>query len=153
MSKYYLTKARLEELKQELQEFKAVKRIEIAERLKAAKEYGDLSENSEYTEARNEQERVEKRILELEEILKSAVVIRKTEGATKVQIGSTVTFKDESGKMFEYQIVGSNETRPEEGKISNESPLGRALLGHKVGESIRLRSPQGERVYQITKIE
>ena len=152
MEKYYLTKERLEELKQELKTLKSEKRLDVAERLKRAKEYGDLSENSEYNEAREEQSRVEGRIFELDELLKRAVIIKKTHGSEDVQVGSTVTAKKgEENSM--YTIVGSNEAKPEEGKISNESPLGRAFLHHKVGEKIMVKTPSGEITYQITKIE
>ncbi|MBI4094784.1 MAG: transcription elongation factor GreA [Candidatus Liptonbacteria bacterium] len=151
MYTYYLTKERLEELKGELEELKTKKRLEVAERLKAAKEYGDLSENSEYTEAREEQARAEQRILELEDLFKKAVVIKKKDADDKVRIGSTIVV-NRSDKVFTYQIVGSNETRPEEGKISNASPLGRAFLGHRVGDSVTIHAPSGPVIYKITKI-
>ena len=153
MDKYYLSKERLAELTRELEEFKTVKRREVAERLKQAKEYGDLAENSEYVEARDEQERVERRIFELEELLKGAVVIKKSKGKDVVSIGSTITVRKGEATL-EYQIVGSNEAKPENGKISNESPLGKAFLKHKVGDGIVLTTPVGEVVkYQIIKIE
>lgn len=152
MDKYYLTKERLEELKQELQYLKTGRRMEIAEQLRRAKEYGDLSENAEYAEAKEEQQRVERRIYELEDILKRAVVIQKEEWLDVVQIGSRVTVKRDD-KIYEYVIVGSDETDPAAGKISNESPLGRALLNRKVGDSVEVVTPAGKAVYQITKIE
>ena len=152
MDKYYLSSERLNELKIELEDLKGRKRREIAERLKTAKEYGDLSENSEYSEAREEQARVEGRIFELEEILKQASVIKKSEEIDEVRIGSTVTVK-KGDEVFNYTVVGSNETNPEEGKISNESPLGRAILGHKVGDKITVPTPSGEIQYSISKIE
>lgn len=152
MDKYYLTKERLEELKQELDDLKNKKRVEIAEKLKRAKEYGDLSENAEYAEARDEQSVVETRIFELEDLLKKAVVIKKSEGSDKVEVGSTVTVR-KNGDIFIYTIVGSYEAKPEEGKISDESPLGRAFLGHKVGDSVTVTTPGGQAGYQITKIE
>ena len=152
MDKYYLSSERLNELKVELEDLKGRKRREIAERLKTAKEYGDLSENSEYSEAREEQARVEGRIFELEEILKQASVIKKSEEIDEVRIGSTVTVK-KGDEVFNYTVVGSNETNPEEGKISNESPLGRAILGHKVGDKITVPTPSGEIQYSISKIE
>lgn len=151
-SKYYVTKERLQELKQELEELKAEKRLEIAERLRNAKEYGDLSENSEYTEARSEQERVESRIFELEEMMKRVEIIKKSEGLHEVAIGSVVTVR-KGNQTFHYEIVGSTETRPEEGKISNESPLGRILLGKKVGDSVEVEAPSGKISYQISQIE
>lgn len=152
MDKYYLTKERLEELKQELEGLKNEKRQEVAEKLKHAKEYGDLSENSEYAEARDEQAAVESRIFELEELLKKAVIIKKSESGDKVAVGSSVTVK-KGEKIFEYSIVGSYEARPEEGRISDESPLGRAFLGRKVGDSVKVKTPAGEAEYQVTKIE
>lgn len=152
MDKYYLTKERFEELKRELEELRTKKRMEIAERLKRAKEFGDLSENSEYTEAREEQSWVETRIFELEEMMKKYVLIEKQKGASDVQIGSTVTVK-KGDKVSTYMIVGSNEANPREGKISNESPIGRALLKHKVGDTVTVKTPAGETAYQITKIE
>ncbi len=152
MDKYYLTNERLEELKHELETLKTEKRLEVAERLKRAKEFGDLSENAEYAEAREEQNAVETRIFELEELLRRAVVIQKTAGSDRVQVGSKVTVRKD-GNVSEYMIVGSNESKPEEGKISNESPIGRALLGKKVGDSIAVTTPAGQAAYQITKIE
>ncbi len=152
MNKYYVTKERLAELEEEFQELKSKKRIEVADRLKNAKEFGDLSENSEYTEAKEEQERVERRIFELDEVLKYAVVIPKGGGTDKINVGSEVTVKG-ANESSVYRIVGSDETKPEEGKISNESPLGRALLGRRVGESISIRTPSGEKTYHITKVQ
>ncbi len=153
MDKYYLTKERFEELKKELETLKGQKRLEVAERLKQAKEFGDLSENSEYSEAREEQSRVETRISELEDILKKAVMIKNEKTATSgVVIGSTVSVK-KNGQVFTYRIVGSNEAKPEEGKISNESPLGRAFLDRKVGESVTVTTPGGQADYQIMKVE
>jgi len=152
MDRYYLTKERLEELKQELDGLKNTKRMEIAERLRHAKEYGDLSENSEYAEAREEQSLVEGRIFELEELSKKAVIIKKSEGSGKVEVGSTVTAK-KNGQILQYTIVGSYEAKPEDGKISDESPLGRAFLGRKVGDDVTVNAPLGAVTYQITKIE
>jgi transcription elongation factor GreA len=152
MDKYYLTKERLEELKQELATLKSEKRLDVAERLKRAKEYGDLSENSEYSEAREEQARVESRIFELDELLKRAVIIKKTQGSSEVQVGSTVGAR-KGDAVLSYTIVGSNEAKPEEGKISNESPIGRAFLKRKVGDKVVVKTPSGEASYQITKIE
>jgi transcription elongation factor GreA len=152
MDKYYLSKERLEELTAELEELKKTKRIEVAERLKRAKEYGDLSENAEYAEAREEQATVETRIFELEELLKKATIIKKTEGSDMVHVGSTVTAKKD-GKIVTYTIVGSYEAKPEAGKISDESPLGRAFIKHKVGDDVAVETPSGAATYVITKIE
>lgn len=152
MDKYYLSEERLAELQKELQTLKTTARQEVAEHLKRAKEYGDLSENSEYVEAKEEQSRVETRIFELEEMLKRAVIIPKDapKGDT-VQVGCRVTVKKD-GKAAEYVIVGSSESKPEEGKISNESPLGRAFLGKSVGDKVEVSTPAGKMIYEITKI-
>jgi len=125
MAKQYLTKERFEEFTAELETLKSKRRVEVAERLKQAKEYGDLSENSEYAEARDEQTSVEMRIAELEDLLKQAVTITKAEGSDIVTVGSTVTVR-KGEKTMTYTIVGSHEAKPEEGRISDESPLGRA---------------------------
>lgn len=152
MKQYYLSPERLEELKAELATLRNVKRLEVAEHLKRAKEYGDLSENSEYAEAREEQTRIEGRIFELEEILKNVTIIKKAGGSDVVQVGSTVTVK-KNGEKFTYAIVGSNESNPLERKISNESPLGKAFLGRKVGDKVQVEAPVGMVEYVITQIE
>ena len=152
MSKQYVTKERLEEFKVELEELKNTRRNEVAQRLRQAKEYGDLSENSEYAEAREEQANVETRIFELEDLLKDAVVIEKTEDNGVIQIGSVVTIK-KGGKTSVYTIVGKHEAKPEEGKISDESPLGKAFLKHKVGDKIQVTTPAGVMTYEILKIQ
>jgi len=151
MDKQYLSQERLDELKKELDGLKTVKRVEISERLKRAKEYGDLSENAEYAEAREEQSTVETRIFELEELLKKAEVIKKSDGAI-VRVGSTVTAK-KGDKNVKYAIVGSYEAKPEEGRISDESPLGRAFIKHKVGDTVSVTTPSGVVAYEILKIE
>lgn len=152
MSKQYVTKERLEEFKAELEDLKNNRRNDVAQRLRQAKEYGDLSENSEYAEAREEQANVETRIFELEDLLKNAVVIEKTEDNGKVQIGSVVTVK-KGAKTSAYTIVGKHEAKPEEGKISDESPLGKAFLGHKIGDKISVTTPAGAMTYEILKID
>jgi transcription elongation factor GreA len=151
MSKYYVSEERLGELKAELEELKTKKRLEIADSLRKAKEYGDLSENAEYAEAREEQSHVEARIAELEDLIKKAVIIQKAVGSEIVQVGSKVMVR-KGEEAFEYAIVGASESKPEEGKISNESPIGRAFLGKKVGESVEVLTPAGKATYQITKI-
>lgn len=152
MSKQYVTKERLEAFKAELEELKSKRRNEVAQRLKQAKEYGDLSENSEYAEAREEQANVETRIFELEDLLKDAVIIEKTEDNGVVQVGSVITIK-KGEKTSVYTIVGKYEARPEEGKISDESPLGRAFLDHKAGDKIPVTTPAGVMTYEIIKID
>ena len=152
MPKQYLTKERLEELKAELDELKNNKRVEVAQRLKQAKEYGDLSENSEYAEAREEQANVEGRIFELEELLKEAVTIKTGEGGDTVNVGSVVTVK-KGEKVATYTVVGSYEAKPEEGRISDESPLGKAFLHHKVGDKVDVSTPGGTASYEIIEVK
>lgn len=152
MGKQYLTKESREKFAKELEDLKLNKRVEIAERLRRAKEYGDLSENSEYSEAREEQANVEARIFELEDLLKKAVTISKVDGGGVVHIGSTITVK-KGGKEAHYTIVGSYDARPESGKISDESPLGKAFLGHKAGDKVNVTTPAGITAYEIAKIE
>lgn len=149
---YYLTSARLEELKAELNGLKTVKRAEVADRLKRAKELGDLSENSEYIEAREEQAQIESRIFELEEMIKNAAVIRKSNSGGVVQMGSTVEAARGDYK-FKFTIVGSNEARPEAGLVSNESPLGKTFLGRKAGEEVKVKTPSGEMAYKILSVD
>lgn len=152
MTEYYITKERLEELKRKLETLKTKRREEVAARLKAAKEYGDLSENSEYAAAKEEQAKVEATILGIEADLGRAQIIEKHEGVAEAEVGSSVTLKKDD-RVLSYTIVGPSETRPDEGRISNESPLGRALLGHKAGDEILVRTPSGNIRYQIIKIE
>jgi transcription elongation factor GreA len=148
----YLSPEGIEAIKKELQELKTKKRQEIAKRLQEAKDLGDLSENAEYFEAKEAQSLNETRIAELEELLKTAVVIETPSEEDMVRIGSTVEVK--SGNNTEiFTIVGSAEARPQEGKISNESPLGRAFLNKKVGDEIEVKTPGGNVIYKILKIE
>jgi transcription elongation factor GreA len=151
---YYLSPERLEELKKELEELKTVRRIEVAKRLNRAKDLGDLSENSEYQEARREQDEVERRIFELEQIVKNAKLIdeKATAGKGFVQIGSTLMV-ERNGASSKYKIVGSKEVDPASGLISNESPLGKALLGRKAGDVVKVKTPSGEKAYTIVSIE
>lgn len=148
---YYLTKERLEELKNELGSFKTERRLDVADKLKRAKEFGDLSENSEYLAAREEQASMERRIEDLEEIIKKAVIIHKSINQDIIDVGSSIEVR-RGGEHLKFQIVGSEETKPESGLISNESPLGRELLGHKVGDSVIVEIPNGKVEYKIFKI-
>jgi len=151
MKNYYLSAKRLEELKRELYELKTVKRLEIAERLKRAKEYGDLSENAEYSEAREQQDTLESRIDELEDITKNASIIKKSSCQEKVDLGCEVQV-EYRGKKRIFTIVGANESKPEGGLISNDSPIGKAIIGKKVGDSVKVKTPAGEIIYKILKI-
>ncbi|MBI3046625.1 MAG: transcription elongation factor GreA [Candidatus Harrisonbacteria bacterium] len=152
MDKQYLTKERLEELKTELADLKVRRRIEVGERLKKAKELGDLSENSEYFEAREEQAQVETRIGELEDMIKNSEIIEKTRAGATVSIGATIQ-AEKDGQRRKFTIVGSNEAKPEEGLISNESPLGRAFLGKKAGDKVQVKTPGGIAEYLVISIE
>ncbi len=147
----YLSEEGLEKLKKELHDLKTKKRQEIASRLEHAKTLGDLSENAEYQEAKEEQSLVETQIVELEEMVRGAVLIKKNGKSDKVEIGSTVRISSGRGEET-YTIVGSEEAEPSKGKISNESPLGRAFLGRKVSEKIEVRTPGGVSVYEILEI-
>jgi transcription elongation factor GreA len=150
-----LTPEGLENLKKEIEYLSTDKRREVAERIKEAREFGDISENSEYDDAKNEQAMLESRIAALEDKLRSATVIDASElTADVVRVGSLVNVKDEtSGKSLQYAIVGSTEANPSENKLSNESPVGKALLGHKKGDAIKVQLPNGKaRELKITKI-
>src|SRR3712207_5756907 len=149
-----LTPEGLEKLKAELEDLTTNKRREVAERIKDAREYGDISENSEYDDAKNEQAMLESRIAAIEEKLRSATVVKAEELSTDVvQVGSAVHVKDsESGKSVQYTIVGSAEADPAQRKLSNESPVGRALLGHKKNDVVKVQLPNGKsRELKITK--
>ena len=144
-----------EKIEKELEQLKTVRRKEIAERIKQAIEFGDISENSEYDEAKNEQAQVEEKILKLENLLKKAVIIDEDEISTDlVSIGSTVHVKENGqSETLQYTIVGSAEADPYESKISNQSPVGRALIGKKVGDQVEIQIPDGVTTYEIIKIE
>jgi len=139
--------ARLEE---ELQHLETVRRREVGERIKEAKEFGDISENSEYDDAKNEQAWVESRIIEISQILAHATIIEKPKKSDKVTLGSKVELEDQqSGDVHKYQIVGSAEADPLHDKISNESPVGQAILGRKKGDIVEVTTPAG-RVIKYT---
>lgn len=142
-------------LENELDHLKSVKRKEVAERIKVAISYGDISENSEYDDAKNEQAFIEGRILTLEKMLRNARVIKDDEVDTEVvSIGSKVLLKDmEFDDEVEYTIVGSAESNPSENKISNESPVGQALLGKRKGDTIEVHVPAGTIQYQLLDIK
>lgn len=149
----YLTKEGLSKLKDELETLVHVRRREIASRIQEAKELGDLSENAEYQEAKNEQAFNEGRIEEIENILRNVVLIE-AERATNglVQVGSSLKVEHQ-GQVLDLYIVGSNEADPVIGRISNESPLGQALLGKQTGETIRVTTPKGETAYTIKQVQ
>lgn len=149
-----LTKEGKEELEKRLEYLKLTKRAEITERIKTAREFGDLSENAEYDAAKNEQAMIEGEIIEIEEKLKYAVII--SDSAAKkgrVSLGSKVDFTDdETGELYTYEIVGTTESDVESGRISNESPIGNALLEHKAGDNIRVVVPSGIMNITVKKV-
>ena len=150
-----LTPEGLENLKKEIEYLSTTKRREVAERIKEAREFGDISENSEYDDAKNEQAMLEARIATLEDKLRSASVIDAKElSADVVRVGSQVHVKDDKGKSLTYTIVGSTEADPSENRLSNESPVGKALVGRKKGDNVKVTLPNGkQRELTVTKIE
>ena len=149
----YLTKEGLKKLEQELDNLRTVRRAEVAERLHQAMEDGELIENAEYEAAKNEQAFVEGRILTLETMLSNAEIIQENGSADIVNLGSSVVVKeDESPDPEKYFIVGAAEASPVEGRISNESPLGQALLGRRVGDEIKVTAPAGELSFRVVEI-
>ncbi|MFA6495339.1 MAG: transcription elongation factor GreA [Candidatus Paceibacterota bacterium] len=153
MADSYLSKEKTEELTAKLQRLKTESRIDIAGRLKRAKEHGDLSENFEYAQAKEDQEKLEREIFDLENLLKEAHLITKPKNKSAVSVGLSVTLKDKKGTIAQYTIVGSQEADPFHNKISNASPIGKALLGKKVGERATIKTPRGAEVeYTIVEI-
>ena len=146
---YHLTQDGKVELETELSELKN-RRSEIAEKIANARDYGDLSENAEYDAAREEQAQLESRVAELEEILQNADIIKPAKSNGTIQVGSTVDLKN--GKKVSYQIVGPVEADPLEGKISNESPIGSALMGKKVGDTVTIETTKGSVSYTVEEV-
>ena len=149
-----LTRDGYEKLKQTLEELETVKRSEVADRIREAREFGDISENSEYDDAKNEQALLESRILRLKEQLRSARVVDTSDVSTDVVAVGTkvkVEYVDDGDKV-EYVIVGSTEADPLQKRLSNESPVGKALIGHKKGDKVKVPAPKGERTLTIDKI-
>jgi transcription elongation factor GreA len=150
-----LTPEGYEKLKEEIEYLSNEKRREVAERIKTAREFGDIAENSEYDDAKNEQAMLEHRISQLEERMKSARVIEKSDVSTDaVTIGTKVRLRDlQANKTFEYFIVGSAEANPAEQKLSNESPVGKAIIGKKKGETVEVSAPRGSMKFKIMDIK
>lgn len=150
----FLTKEGLKNLEIELDDLKAVKRKEVAEKIKTALDFGDISENSEYDQAKNEQAQLEERILKIENMIRNASIIDENDISTdEVSLGSKVMVKDvENDFDMEFTVVGSAETDPYEGRISNESPVGSALLGRKSGDVVEVQVPDGIIKYKILTI-
>ena len=147
----YLSKEGLEKLRRELDELINVRRPEIAARIQEAKQHGDLSENAEYEDAKNQQAFIEGRIQSLSSLIKNAIIIDENHSTEHVAIGSTVVLDGEDGEET-YTIVGSAEAKPGDGRISNESPVGRALLGKKKGDKVKVSVPAGSFTYKIVGI-
>ncbi|WP_249021656.1 transcription elongation factor GreA [Conexibacter sp. S30A1] len=149
-----LTPEGLASLRAELEHMSTVRRREVAARIKDAREFGDISENAEYDDAKNEQAMLEARIAVLEEKLRSATVIDASELDNEVvRVGTTVHVVDGDGAEHRYTIVGSAEAKPAQMKLSNESPVGKALLGRRAGDTVSVTTPRGERQLKIAKIE
>ncbi len=147
---FRLTQSGVDELKDELESLIG-KRAALADAIKTARELGDLAENAEYQSARADQERSESRIAEIENILQNVSIIKKPSGDNKVQLGSTVKLKND-GKMKQFQVVGTVEADPSNGKISDESPIGKALLGKKIDELVEIKTPADTTTYKIVDI-
>ena len=153
-TRYKMSAERLEELKEELVYLQTVREAEVADQIREARSFGDLSENSEYDEAKTEQGKLYSKIAEIKELIEHAEIMEKSEETGKVGIGSKVTVRDEATGYEEvYQIVGSQEANPMEGKISDDSPFGKGLYGHAAGEIVNVEAPAGVLKFKILKIE
>ena len=155
MKEVILTAEGYENLKKEIDHLRGDKRREVAERIRVAREFGDIAENAEYDDAKNEQAMLEHRIAQLEERLLSARVISKKEiSKDAVSVGSKVRLRDmQANKTFEYHIVGSAEANPAENKLSNESPVGKAIMGMKKGDTVEVAAPRGSLKFKILEIK
>ena len=153
MSENYISHEGLAKLKKELAELKNIKRPAVIERIATARELGDLSENAEYHEARGEQGFIEGKIQELEDIIMNAIIVKSGKSSDIIGIGSTVYATCEDGTKIKYTIVGQSEADPLNGKISNDSPLGEAFIGKRVGDNFELMVPAGKIRCQIDRIE
>jgi len=153
-SRYRMSQERLEELQKELDYLQTTREREVAEQIKEARSFGDLSENSEYDEAKTEQGKLYSKIAEIKNLIENAIIIEKSAIEGKVATGSKVTVKDLSDDYEEtYQIVGSQEADPMNGRISDESPIGRALVDHRVGDKVEVEAPMGKLHFEIIAIE
>ncbi len=148
---FRLTQSGIDELQAEIKTLIG-ERSEVADRIKTAREFGDLSENAEYSSARQEQDRAESRIAEIENILQNVEVISHTNGGSKVSLGSNVSLKSSDGKTKQFQVVGTVEADPLNGKISDESPIGKALLGKKEGDTVEIKTPVDTTSYTVAAI-
>ena len=151
--KMYLTPTGVEKLSAELEKLTGIERPALAGRLRNAIKMGDLSENADYIAAKEDQAFLEGRILEIEEILRQAVIIEKDAPTDQVSVGNKVTIVEEDGEPETYTLVGAQEADPRDGMISNESPIGNALLGKKTGDEVTVETPSGQIVFSVLKIE
>ena len=154
-SKYKMSQERYDEIKEELHYLETVREKEVSELIKEARSFGDLSENSEYDEAKTEQGKLYSKIAELKALIEKAEIIEKTEMVRgTVALSSRIKLLDvDENEELEYQIVGSQEANPMSGRISDESPIGRGLLGHRVGETVTIDAPAGEMKFTILSVE
>jgi len=153
MAEVLMTAEHKKELEERLHHLKVEGRAEAAERIRVAREFGDLSENAEYDIAKEEQAKMEAEILEIESKLRLAKVIDEKKKGDRVDIGSKITIENkETGKQFDYTLVGSSESNPLKGKISNDSPIGKAVMGHKKGDEVIVVAPAGAVKYKLVKI-
>ena len=148
----YLTPEGEAKLQTELAELTGHKREELAQRLRSAIQMGDLSENADYHKAKEDQAFLEGRIQEIEAVLRTAIIVEKT-NSDKVMVGSSVTIQEEDFPPETYHVVGAKEADPRNGKISNESPIGKALMDHKVGDTVETETPDGKIAFKILKVE
>lgn len=153
MTQHYLTKVKYAELEKELVELKTIKRKEVANALEYARSLGDLSENAEYHQAREEQAMIEDRIVSLENTLKNAEIVKEKTHGDAVGLGSIIVVSNHDGENQQLSIVGSDESDMTKGKISNTSPLGVALMGKKKGDEVKVKTPKGNSVFKIISIE
>jgi len=154
VQEFYLTKDGLAKLQAELEELKGPQRVDLAKRLRVAIQQGDLSENADYSKAKEDQAFLEGRIQEIEIMLRNVVMISESSSVDGVvSLGSKVTIEEKGREPVDYLMVGATEADPRNGRISNESPIGRALLGHRVGDKIEVETPAGVLNFKITKVE
>lgn len=152
--KYYMTQEGLTKLEEEMEYLKTTRRQEVVERIKIARDFGDLSENSEYDAAKDDQAFVEGRIVQIENMIRNSVIIEDNGDTNEVNLGNSVTFKElPDGEEEIYTIVGSAESDPLEGKISNDSPMAKSLLGRRVGEQVSVSTPGGDMEVEIVDIQ
>ncbi|MEF9971256.1 MAG: transcription elongation factor GreA [Oscillospiraceae bacterium] len=153
-AKFKMSRERLDEIREELLYLETVREKEVSEQIKEARSFGDLSENSEYDEAKTEQGKLYSKIAELKNVLENSEIIEKSENVDHIVLGSKVQVEClEDKEIEEYQVVGSQEANPMQGRISDDSPFGSALLGHVVGETVSIIAPVGTMKYKILKIE